>query len=241
MRIRLRWTVTLAAISLVTAILIALVTRVLVQRAASSVENVTSLLVDAPCLADVCPGMSDIDQALETLSQHSLLTSIHYSESMQVSTGVFEVNEGGLVFVRFRQGELQTINIDLAGRSFPLEDVLEVLGKPSHSLLVYEDCGHGAFISASIFFREGIQVDIWHEASRQEKAKARLHEPMLLSGLPIAGLIYFEADSYDEWLANVHDQHDLYAEVISPEALRNAIQPWPGIDPPQTALELCSP
>lgn len=239
MRIKLRWIVALAVFSLLSTIFIA--TRVLVKRSGSSVDSVTPLLEDAPCLADVCPGTSERDQALEILSQHSLLTSIRNSESNPISNEAFEVEEGGFVFLNFREGNLETIDIDLARRSLTLEDGLRLLGKPSHSLFVFEDCGHGAFISARIFFREGIQVNVWHEASRREKDMARLHEPMLLDSLPLDRLTYFEADRYDEWLANVHDQHDLYAEVISPEALRSAIQPWPGIDQPQAALELCPP
>ncbi len=206
-----------------------------------SMKNIPSVLAQAPCVANVCIGMTGRDVVFEKLSQSGLLYGINDNGGMPIG---FSIREGGSGWVLFANNGWQIVSgLELRIEGVSLKSVLDAFGEPDEMFLMY-GCGRGKHIHARLFYPDrGVEVEIQRQATRQER-QDRGAQIALEERSPVWSVHYFDSTKYDERLLGLRESlrwsgYFVFADTVSDETLVSAIQPWPGLGVSVVAVDLC--
>lgn len=208
--------------------------------------NVLQVLAQAPCVAGVCPGMADRSAILAMLSQNSLIARSNDAGTATIHYKVQEEGHGAVVFEQDTYGQFDVVQYISFGWSFSeviLNTIMDISGQPDALFLMF-GCGRGEHVQARLFYSQaGIEVDVQYPVARQEIR----NQDMLVSldqNTLVLGVVYFDPTRYDEWLLEIRDdlQFSSYFDIppsITVDTIVSAVQPWPGLNQPVKALDLC--
>ncbi|OQA23167.1 MAG: hypothetical protein BWY63_00418 [Chloroflexi bacterium ADurb.Bin360] len=209
-----------------------------------SMKNIPTILTQAPCVADVCIGMTGRDLVIEKLSQSGLLYGIHDSEGMPIG---FSIHEGGSGQVLFADNGWKVVSgLELRIKGVALKTVLDVFGEPDEIFLML-GCGRaGEHIHARLFYRDkGIEVILQYPATRQIR-RDRGAQIVFDDHTPVLSVQYFDPAQYNEWLLGVQESIHWsgYFSLLDPsifaETIVNRLQPWPGLGVKIEAFDSCA-
>ncbi|MEJ5310989.1 MAG: hypothetical protein WHX52_14595 [Anaerolineae bacterium] len=208
-----------------------------------SMKNIPVILAQAPCVADVCIGMTGRDVVFERLSQSGLLYGVNDSGGMPIS---FSIHEGGSGMVLFADNGWKIVSgLELSIEGVALKTVLDAFGEPDEMFLML-GCGRaGEHIHARLFYRDkGIEVILQYPATRQIRHD-RAAQIILDDHTPVLSVQYFDPAQYDEWLLGVRESirwsgyFSLLDPSVSAETIVDELQPWPGLGVKIKAFDSC--
>lgn len=235
------WFVVLIAMVLVVSLWLFLSNR---QQARSHSEFYASVLAQAPCIANVCPGFAGRQQAVERLSGTITLERVVDNGGAPVS---FSLNRnivtsggGALIFSPDSFNNFEIVRkVYLKIPDLELETVLKTLGQPDRFLFI-SGCGMGSRVHANLFYSgRGIEIIIDYSTSWPSTQ-------VLGNGTPISSIEYFSPTEIDS-----HVVESIRGDIIDSEAFDllpsttendffDQIRPWPGIDArPTPTADFC--
>ena len=204
-----------------------------------------SILVDAPCLEDICPSKDNRKANSERLQRSQLVDAVYDNGGSPVNFTFInpdsETMGGGVLqfgpdtYGRFEI--LESIYINLSGLT--LGTAIDVLGEPEEYLFI-TGCGMGYWVlglalypSKGIFLRSDFQM----RQPTQEHLDANKE----------VVVAYTTPQHYEEYLRQILDTSILNSVIFDLEPQVNAdlllsqIQPWPGLDAaPTPSINLLS-
>jgi hypothetical protein len=206
-------------------------------------ENVSIVMTQAPCIANVCVGTVGRQEVIEKLSQNEFLYNIRDNGGAPVW---FRIEEsaigGGIIFQQDEFGAYEVVErVRLDAVGMPLGTVLDTLGEPEELFLMF-GCGRGWHAHGKLFYRDkGIEVQVQFPVKVDERAI-----PITLTDkTPVGWIWYFDPSLYDEWLLEIYEDLEIrsgyfsLAPSVTAEMLATAVQPWPGLGVPIETLDLC--
>jgi len=206
-------------------------------------KSIPAVLAQAPCVADVCIGMTGRDVVFEKLSQSGLLYGVNDSGGMPIG---FHIHEGGSGWVLFADNGWKVVSgLELRIKGVALKTVLNVFGEPDEMFLML-GCGRaGEHIHARLFYRDkGIEVILQYPATSQIR-RDRGAQIVLDDHTPVLSVQYFGPAQYDEWLLDVRESirwsgyFSLLDPSVSAETIVDKLQPWPGLGVKIKAFDSC--
>jgi|GEM_PF-2716370 len=208
-----------------------------------SMKNIPAVLAQAPCVADVCIGMTGRDVVFEKLLQSEMFYGVNDSGGMPIG---FSIHEGGSGQVLFTDNGWKVVSgLALRIKGVSLKTVLDVFGEPDEMFLML-GCGRaGEHIHARLFYRDkGIEVILQYPATSQIR-RDRGAQIVLDDHTPVLSVQYFDPAQYDEWLLGVRESirwsgyFSLLDPSVSAETIVDKLQPWPGLGVKIKAFDSC--
>lgn len=208
-------------------------------------EYYTTILAQAPCLENICPGFVGRDRALEYLSHSSIVEGKAQGNAIvnlwfTNHNTVANVGFGGLYFSIDSLGKPKAVRrVYLRLHNLNLETVLDALGEPDRFLFI-AGCGMGHRVHAKLFYlNRGVEIVIDYIARRSTSE-------VLTSKTPIDSIEYFASADFEEhsieslnWYILDSVAYDLHSSVTA-EDFQQQIQSWPGIEAaPTPSADFC--
>lgn len=198
-------------------------------------ERYATILADAPCLANVCPGFNKgRDQALELLARSDSVVSKAQGETLihllfPDGEGGFE-GDGGIYFNVDSRGNPQVIRrISFSFDHLSLRTVFNGLGEPDEFLFV-SGCGMGFRVHAKLLYlKRGVEVAVEYETRRPATQ-------VLTPNTPVASIEYFLPANLQEhiresldWYVMDSVAYDFHPSITADDILAQ-IRSWPGLE-----------
>lgn len=196
-------------------------------------EYYASILEQAPCLEDICPGFAGgRESALELLSQSDQVEAARPRGTDAITFGLIDaaevrVGSGKVTFATNEAGEPTVVRrISFGFDHLTLDSVFSVLGEPDEYLFI-SGCGVGRRVFSNLYYaKEGVVVEIDYGTWTPGRQ-------MLEDTTPIYVIAYFRPDDFqvkiEEWLQGlleVGSVYDFHPSVTRDDLIAE-IRPWP--------------
>lgn len=215
------------------------------QAVQAHIAYYTTVLAQAPCIENVCPGFDHgRDRALEHLSLSELVQGKEQRPNrigLSFTHGEKEVGDGVIDFIAGVQGTPTTVqDISFRLHDLRLESVLDTLGEPDQFLFI-SGCGMGLRVYAELYYPEyGIKVRIDYTTRRPSA--------QVLSGnTPVEAIFYLQPDDFQDQIVESMEgligpynvAYEFHPSVTVDDILAQ-IWPWPGIEAePTSSADFC--
>jgi hypothetical protein len=194
-----------------------------------------TILVQAPCIAGICPGMAGRNAAYELLAADAMVGRIYNSDEVSMgfrfaSSSVDPRSVGHVFFARNSPGHYQIVEkISLTLLGLNLATVTEALGEPDEFLFIAGCGGKGYRSHARLFYtHRGVDVEVQF-AGRTAGSK------ILTENTYVSRIQYFSPDQYQEHVVSalnfaLFDNPIAYTlpPSLTVQELSMQIRPWVG-------------
>ncbi len=192
-----------------------------------------SVLAQAPCIENVCPGFDEGRiLALESLAHSELVQGKEQGTHLIGLLFIYSeeiVGSGGIDFTVDDQGTPTKVeNIAFSLNNLSLDSVFNVIGEPDQFLFV-SGCGMGLRVYAELYYLEhGIKVVI-DDTTRRPDAQ------VLTRNTPVDAVVYLQPDDFQSQIIEsiqgligpYNVAYDFHPSVTADDILAQ-IRPWPG-------------
>lgn len=205
----------------------------------------SSVLTQAPCIENVCPGFDEGRAlALEHLA-HSEFVQGHEQQPNRIGLSFTqagkEVGDGVIDFIAEGQSTPTLVRyISFRLFDLELETVLNALGEPDQFLFI-SGCGMGLRVYARLYyFEEGIIVNIDYTTRRPDSQVLEGATPVdAISYVPPGDIQNHIVESVEGLIGPYNVAYDFHPSVATDDILAQ-IRPWPGISArPTPSADFC--
>jgi hypothetical protein len=203
------------------------------QSAQARVAYYETVLAQAPCIENVCPGFDQgRADALNRLSHSELVQGNEQRPNRIGLSFIHSKKSTGYGLIEFAPSsqEIPTIvhHISLVLHGLKLESVFNTLGEPDQFLFI-SGCGMGLRVYAELYYLEhGIKVMI-------DSTTRRPDSQVLTRNTPVDAVVYLQPDEFhDQIIESIQGligpynvAYDFHPSVTTDDILAQ-IRPWPG-------------
>ena len=205
------------------------------QTTQARVTYYTTVLVQAPCIETVCPGLGESPaQVLERLAYSQLIqskaVSVPHRLGLLFNHGKENVGNGVISFITDVEDTLMVSDISFHLDALTLGAVLDTLGEPDQLLFV-SGCGMGLRVYAELYyFEKGVKVRIDYSTRRP-------NTQVLTESTPVWSILYLQPADFPNHV--VESAQDLvgpynvayvFDSSVTAEDILAQIRPWPGLE-----------
>jgi hypothetical protein len=216
------------------------------QSAQARVAYYETVLAQAPCVENVCPGFDHgRADALKRLAYSELVQGkkqgTHFIRLLFVNSEEEIVGDGVVDFIINDQGIPTTVyHISIGFDDLRLESVFNILGEPDKFLFI-SGCGMGLRVYAELYYPEqGIKIEIEYSTRRPDTQ-------VLGRNTPVDAVVYLQPDDFQNQISEsiqgligpYNVAYDFDPSVTADDILAQ-IRPWTkGAAEPTPSADFC--